>query len=507
MKIGETFDNTQFQTLSNYGIVIPKFKFVSFDLPFLRTDDMTFDKDVLIRRIQADNTWWSNGKIPFYNEFSKRRYYKGFYELATQKFPHRAVVLMGPRRVGKTVIMYQAIQDLIDSGVKAKNIFYFSLDTPIYTNKPLEELINDGLLINGVALDNCYFFFDEIQYLKDWEIHLKSLVDKNRKTKFIASGSAAAALRMKSIESGAGRFTDFFLPPLTFAEYIDLNDYNDLLTETEVDFHGPKRFYKCIDIERFNNHFVDYINFGGFPEIALNSEKVKNPERVIQKDITDKVIMKDLPGLFGIENSLELQQFFNVIAYRTGEILDYKKVSQETKTDNKTIKKYIKYLEAAFLIKVLHRVDITAKRFKNITQFKVYLTNPSLYTGLFGRIKDNEERFPHLVETAVYAQYLHRDYEFLRYANWKTGKDEGEVDLIQVSKNFQKVHWAVEVKWSDSPKAGKLKQFMAKNGLSKGVITSKTKFEDYDDLLIVPNSIYAYVVSKNALDNLEEEIL
>lgn len=468
---------------------------------------MAFDKNILTSRIVDDNTWWEDGKIPFYDEFSKRRYYRGFYELVTQKFPHRAVVLMGPRRIGKTVIMYQAIQDLIDSGVSPKNIFYYSLDTPIYTNMPLEELINDGLSINEAKLEESYFFFDEIQYLKDWEIHLKSLVDKNRKSKFIASGSAAAALRMKSIESGAGRFTDYFLPPLTFSEYIDLNGYNDTLKETEVDFIGPRRFYKCDDIEKLNNHFVDYINFGGFPEIALNSEKVKNPERVIQKDITDKVIMKDLPGLFGIENTLELQQFFNVLSYRTGEILDYKKVSQETKTDNKTIKKYIKYLEAAFLIKVLHRVDISAKRFKNITQFKVYLTNPSLYTGLFGSIKDTNERFPHLVETAVYAQYLHREHEFLRYANWKNGKDEGEVDLIQVSNNFQDVQWAVEVKWSDSPKAGKLKQFMSKNNLRKGVITSKTKFEDYDDLLIVPNSIYAYVVSKNAMDKLDNEIL
>lgn len=468
---------------------------------------MTFDKNILIGRIQDDNSWWEDNRIPFYDDLSKRRYYNGFFDLVNQKFPHRAVVLMGPRRIGKTVMMYQAIQDLMDAGVNAKNIFYFSLDTPIYTNIPLEELIADGLSINKVKLEDSYFFFDEIQYLKDWEIHLKSLVDKNRKSKFVASGSAAAALRMKSIESGAGRFTEYFLPPLTFAEYIDLNGYNNSLKETEVDFNGSRRFYQSKDIDEFNSHFVDYINFGGFPEIALNSDKVKHPERVIQKDITDKVIMKDLPGLFGIENTLELQQFFNVLSYRTGEILDYKGVSQETKTDNKTIKKYIKYLEAAFLIKVLHRVDITAKRFKNITQFKVYLTNPSLYTGLFGRISEQDERFPHLVETAVYVQYLHREHEYLRYANWKKGKDEGEVDLIQVSRNFQDVHWAVEIKWSDKPRDSKLKHFMSKNGLSKGIITSKTLFQDSDDLLVVPNSIYAYVVSKNALDKLDEEIV
>ena len=466
---------------------------------------MSFNTKILLDRITSDNSWWIDSRIPFYDEFSKRRYYKGFYELVTQVFPHRAVVLMGPRRIGKTVMMYQAIQNLIDSGINPKKIFYFSLDTPIYTNIALEELINEGLSINNEILQDCYMFFDEIQYLKDWEIHLKALVDKNRKTKFIASGSAAAALRMKSVESGTGRFTDFFLPPLTFAEYIDLNNYSNLLEEIEIDFYGTRKFFKCDDIESFNNHFIDYINFGGFPEIALNSDKVKNPQRIIQKDITDKVIMKDLPGLFGIENTLELQQFFNVLSYRTGEILDYKGVSQATNTDNKTIKKYIKYLEAAFLIKVLHRVDITAKRFKNITQFKVYLTNPSLFTGLFGKISSEDERFPHLVETAVFAQYLHRDHDYLRYANWKKGDNEGEVDLIQVSENFQDVYWAVEVKWSDKPKTSKLKQFMFKNKLDKGIITSKTKFKDSPDLLIVPNSIYAYVVGKNALDKLDEE--
>ena len=461
---------------------------------------MGFDSSILENRIKADHTWWETGQIPFYDELRKRRYYAGFYSLVKQSVLHRAVVLMGPRRIGKTVMMYQAIQSLLNEGINPQKILYFSLDTPIYTNVSLEELINKALTPNNLSIEECYIFFDEIQYLKDWEIHLKSLVDRNRKTKFIASGSAAAALRMKSVESGAGRFSDFFLPPLTFAEYIDLNSYDTLLEEVEVDFGGPRRFYQSKDIEQLNQHFIDYINFCGFPEIALNRDEVKNPEQVIQKDITDKVIMKDLPGLFGIETTLELQQFFNVLAYRTGEILNYKNVSEETKTDNKTIKKYIEYLESAFLIKVLHRVDVTAKRFKNITQFKVYLTNPSLFTGLFGKISKEDERFPHLVETAVFAQYLHREHNFLRYANWKRNGIEGEVDLIQLSPNFQKALWALEVKWSDAPKVDRLKLFMVKNKIRKGVITSKTHFKDGEDLLIVPNSVYAYVVGKNALD-------
>lgn len=463
---------------------------------------MGIDEEVLIKRIRIDNEWWNSQKIPFYDSFKKREYYREFHELVTQNFPHRAVVLMGSRRVGKTVMMYQAIQDLIDSGVEASKIFYFSLDTPIYTNLPLQELIDKAMLASESSLKKSYIFFDEIQYLKDWEIHLKSLVDSNRETKFVASGSATAALRMKSRESGAGRFTDYFLPPLTFAEYIDLNEYGSSLEKTTVNYKGKQEFYTSNDIESFNTHFIDYINFGGFPEIALNAEKVKNPERIIQKDITDKVIMKDLPGLFGIENTLELQQFFNVLAYRTGEILDFKGISQDTGIDNKTVKKFLEYLEAAFLIKILHRVDVTAKRFKNITQFKVYLTNPSLYSGLFGGLEESNKRFPHLVETAVFAQYPHREHGYLRYANWKSKGQEGEVDLIELSRTFQKVNWTLEVKWSDNIRSRKLEYFMTKNNVEKGIITSKTKFEDTEKLLVVPSSVFAYLVGKNAMERL-----
>ncbi|MBU2019878.1 MAG: ATP-binding protein [Bacteroidetes bacterium] len=461
---------------------------------------MTFDENILNRRLRADHFWWESGEIPYYSNHGRRHYYPRFFDKVIESFPHRAVVLMGPRRVGKTVMMYQAIQDLLARKIPASKIFYFSLDTPIYTNVHLETLVEKALSITGNTIEDCYVFFDEIQYLKDWEIHLKSLVDRFRNTKFVVSGSAAAALRMKSTESGAGRFTDFFLPPLTFAEYIDLNGYDGLLKPFTLQDEEGQVFYGCDDMEALNNHFRDYINFGGFPEIALNPEKIKNPEIIIQKDITEKVIMKDLPGLFGIENILELQQFFNVLAYRSGEILNYQSVSQETKMDVKTLKKYITYLESAFLIKVLHRIDVTAKRFKNITQFKIYLTNPSLFTGLFGKVDANDERFPHLVETAVFAQYLHSKHDFLRYASWKSGNSEGEVDLIELNPTFQKAQWALEVKWTDNLKADKLNFFLRKNKMAKGTITSKTLFKNSKDLLIIPNSLHAYKIGKDAFE-------
>lgn len=128
---------------------------------------------------------------------------------------------MGPRRVGKTVLLWQAIGDLLASGTPANAILYVSLDTPTYAGMSLDKML--ALFLRELQPNPAhlvYVFFDEIQYLNGWERHLRVLVDGQINAKFVSSGSAAAALRLQGNESGAGRFTDFILPPLTFAEFL-----------------------------------------------------------------------------------------------------------------------------------------------------------------------------------------------------------------------------------------------------------------------------------------------
>ena len=90
----------------------------------------------------------------------------------------------------------------------------------------LERFLASYAQTTGVDLgkDSLYVFFDEIQYMKHWETHLKVLVDSHANIKAVVSGSAAPALKLKSDESGAGRFTDILLPPLTVS-YTHLDVY------------------------------------------------------------------------------------------------------------------------------------------------------------------------------------------------------------------------------------------------------------------------------------------
>ena len=238
----------------------------------------------IVERLQYENPWWVTKQIPeAYSAMSKRLYFDLFYPFVKENKVKRALVLMGPRRVGKTVMMFHSIQQLLAESVPPKQIFFIGIDNPIYMQLGLEELLL--LAKNAVQLthlEGCYVFFDEIQYLKDWERHLKVLVDSYPETKFIVSGSAAAALKWHSTESGAGRFTDFMLPPLTFQEFIHLKNKNHLIKKGHIQY-GKMEIPYCLplNLDELNTEFLQYLNFGGYPEVVL-SEK-------IQKDI-DKVV-------------------------------------------------------------------------------------------------------------------------------------------------------------------------------------------------------------------------
>jgi predicted AAA+ superfamily ATPase len=465
-------------------------------------------------KLQMDNPWWMTGKIfDDFSKMSRRLYFNVFYPLVTDLSIRRTIILMGPRRVGKSVMLYHTIEQLIKDGVKPQNIIYASIDTPLYSGIALEDLFSLALesIGNNYAGENYYVFFDEIQYLKNWEQHLKSLTDTYRNCRFVASGSAAAALKKKSDESGAGRFTDFMLPPLTFAEFVNLKGHQSMLNSQTINWQGVETQISHVDdLEAFNELFLEYINYGGYPEVAFSKTIQANPGQFIRHDIIDKVLLRDLPSLYGIQDVQELNTLFTVIAYRSGEEFSYENLSKESGVKKDTIKKYIEYLEAAFLIRVVHKVNENAKRFQRTTSFKIYLTNPSLRCALFQPLQSNDLELGNMVETTIFAQWIQRPSKQVYYANWKLGRNNnGEVDLVGINIATQKPQWAVEIKWTDRfyerpEELESLKTFMTNNHLDIALVTSKTKSGSKSfsagNLLFVPSSLYAYEVGRNTFE-------
>lgn len=461
-----------------------------------------FPEEQILKRMVVDNPWWSNGGIlDDFDSMTPRMFLQPFIELVTSLPKGRSVILLGSRRVGKTVMMYHTIQRLLSSGIPSRKIMYLTIDAPLYSEMTLEELLDN--LMKASKSDGSdegyYVFFDEIQYLKNWETHLKVLCDSRPRIRFIASGSAAATLKIKSMESGAGRFTHFSLPPLLFCEYLAMVGGDGLVVSGDVNWFGTLiKGYDVVDIEKLNERFDDYINFGGYPEVVSSMQLRKNPGRYIKEDIVDKVLLKDLPGLYGIQDTRDLYRLFIHIVYRSGEEFSYEDLSKESGIRKETIRKYIEYLESAFLIKVLHKIDENARRFQRVTTFKIYITNPSLFAAVFSPLSPSDNAFNHLVETAVFSQL---DCPELYFANWKRGRSNGDVDFVRLNMLTQKPERAVEVKWSNryyrQPSELKsLLTFMMGNKLKEAVVTSVsesgTREMECGTIHFVPTALYAY---------------
>ncbi|MGN0091914.1 MAG: DUF4143 domain-containing protein, partial [Alistipes sp.] len=179
-------------------------------------------------------------------------------------------------------------------------------------------------------------------------------------------------------------------------------------------------------------------------------------------------------------------------------------------------KKYILYFEAAFLIKVVHKVNENAKNFQRVTAFKIYLTNPSLRCALFSPLSSTDEMVGHMVETAIYAQWIQRNNTEIHYANWVEGRQKREVDMVGMDMARQKPNWAVEIKWSDRyvEQTGELKslmKFMEDNGLRSAVVTTMNKYVykqmNSVGIQFIPAAVYAYMVGYNTIQQRRGSIL
>jgi len=236
------------------------------------------------------------------------------------------------------------------------------------------------------------------------------------------------------------------LPPLTFYEFLTFLGEDEALIVRKGD--EKARLYEARDIEGLNARFVDYLNFGGYPEVVLNDAIRQNPEQFIRNDIVDKVLLKDLPNLYGINEIQELNRLFSFLAYNAGNEASLENICQESGISKPTIKRYIEYLESAFLIIKVPNVDDNCRSLKRERNFKVYLNNPSMRAALFGPVDPTDtEKIGRLAESAVFSQWQHtQEFRNLRYSRWR---NEGEVDVVYLSGAKQKPHWIGEVKWSD----------------------------------------------------------
>lgn len=133
----------------------------------------------------------------------KRLAYHEALKIIKHKSIRRFAVLSGVRRVGKTTIMYQIMEKLIEEGVNPKNILYATFDNPILKLVNVENVLSiyEAMYpIDGIR----YIFLDEIQYTDNWELWMKVIYDSRKDVRLVAAGSASPVLEKGATDSGTG---------------------------------------------------------------------------------------------------------------------------------------------------------------------------------------------------------------------------------------------------------------------------------------------------------------
>jgi predicted AAA+ superfamily ATPase len=405
----------------------------------------------------------------------------------------------------------QAISQLLQTeDINPSQILLLQLASPIYYGRTLQNLVEQFYDLHHPGDKMQWVFFDDIQYKRDWQAQLSSLIQNHPNIRFVASGSATGTLQKFCSDSDPCQLIPFILPPLTFFEYLRFTGQeNDLIIESSVQ-NESKPSYQTRDIKRLNEEFVNYLNFGGFPESALNSTLCTNEAQVFSDELICKVILNDQASLYGISDTQELNQFLCKLALQTGQEFGIEELSKLTGIAKSRINYYLEYLETAHLIKRVNRINENAVRMSRERTFKIHLINSSLRTMLLGRVTAHDDAMPRLAETAIWAQWMHsRTTSCLHNARWREGRQEMEVELVALDEASQKPLLAANISWSDQPQESKnhfrsLLDFTNKHQLRRlPLITTRghngiTNMEGID-VQFIPTALYCYTISRNLI--------
>ena len=164
------------------------------------------------------------------------------------------------RRVGKTTILYQIIDHLIDEGINPRNILYATFDNPILKLVNAENVLSIYETMYPIE-GTRYILFDEVQYTENWELWMKVIYDSRKDIRLIATGSASPVLEKGSADSGTGRWSVLKIPTMSFYEYCRLLDLDlpllpDDLRLSELKHMSPTQLGDLMDqFTPLQNHF------------------------------------------------------------------------------------------------------------------------------------------------------------------------------------------------------------------------------------------------------------
>ena len=300
---------------------------------------------------------------------------------------HIIKVLIGARRSGKSTILKQIMDSLMDDGIPKENILWMNFELSdffeIDSIEKLEEHISDKTEnVEG----SIYLFFDEIQVIPQWEKLINSYFAKERYDIYI-TGSNSKLLSGEFATYLSGRYVKLNIYPFSFREYLEYHEITD----------------------DFKTHFNRYLQDGGMPSTL---DYQGDNKRLIMMDLYNSIVLKDIIQRNNVHNVDLLDRIMRFVMYNIGQSFSASKIHKRLKQDMQnlsvnTIYNYLKFFENACLIYQARREDLKGKKILKYEE-KYYLCDLGFRQAIIG---NNQRDITRVIENIVYLELLRRGYE------------------------------------------------------------------------------------------------
>lgn len=337
--------------------------------------------------IRDNNPWWRGD--PLVNLPEMRRWAFEPVKTALKEGLAPAVVLRGPCQVGKTTLLNQIIQSLLDEGVSPNHIFRVQFDElPALKSvkQPIldlprwfaEKILRSSFAQTAAKKEPAYIFFDEVQNLVKWSEQLKHFVDM-QPVRVMATGSSALRIEAGR-DSLAGRITTFDMGPLLLREIASLRGFGSLPPFAPTNGLGPlkqKQFWRDLRAFGEKHHAVRMEAFRAFSERGAYPVAHDRPDQpwenvadFLVETVINRALQHDLRmGPKGQKrDEALLEEVFRLAcryagqapsqALYTGEI----RQALHANIGPQRILTYLKFLDGTLLLRLVEPLEIRLKR-------------------------------------------------------------------------------------------------------------------------------------------------
>jgi uncharacterized protein len=487
------------------------------------------ENSTLLRELQKENTWWSGKGVPpeLLKGFKRADFFAYTKTILEEEYPH---IIIGPRRVGKSTLLYQLVDFLINKKNVSKNrIILLSLERPFFSTikNPIKqslELFEENILKEPLSnlKEPVYIFLDEASRNENWALQVKEYYDRKYKLNFLITGSSSPALFAKSTESLVGRHKKTIMLTLKFSDIVKMigdDTLRDLLFQHPKDsvrasfIEAIKKENPNIFFDKMNDFYIatgsenetklqlilnQYLLKGGYPEFFEKEKTWSETSRIMREAYFEAIISYDMVRIFKSRNPEKIKQLYTFLAVYTSQQVNLTNISNDLGITRVVLNEYLSQLKQTYLINIIRPYKKNKLKISNDLK-KIYVGDIGLRNAILG-LNETELSEPDL--QGKLAETIAQDHslrlKFCLEPNTENEnffwKSEREVDIIM---ELEKKLIPIESKYAENIKSediSELRNVIKELNSPFGILLTKNSFKIDKENKMISMPLWLYLL-------------